>query len=89
MKMLSKNEMKAVERFIKFIDDDEDYIKYNLLPIIKGQRIWGVKVVIFSSACEKMETLVRIEDMLTHYDDVCEHVMTLAKRLERNIFCLS
>lgn len=87
--MLSKNEMKVMERFVKFIDDDEDYIRYNLLPIIKGQRIWAVKVIIFSSACEKLETIIKLEDMLIHYDDVCEHVMTLAKRLERNIFCLS
>jgi hypothetical protein len=26
--MLSKNEMKVMERFVKFINEDEDYIKY-------------------------------------------------------------
>mgnify|MGYP003292742302 CR=1 FL=1 len=87
--MLSKNEMKVMERFVKFINEDEDYIKYHLSPIVRGQRIWGVKVVVASSACEKLETLIKIEDMLTRYDEVCERIMNLAKRLERNIFNLS
>ena len=87
--MLSKNEMNVLERFIKLINEDEDYIKYNLIPIVKGQRIWAMKVVVFSSACEMMETTIKIEDMLSNYDKVCERLMNLAKRLERNIFNLS
>ena len=31
--MLSKNEMNVLERFVKFINEDEDYIKYNLIPM--------------------------------------------------------
>ena len=69
--------------------EDEDDIKYHLSPIVRGQRIWAVKVVVASSACEKLETLIKMEDMLTRYDEVCERIMNLAKRLERNIFNLS
>ena len=87
--MLSKNEMKAVERFVKFLNEDEDYIKYHLSPVVRGQRMWGIKVVVASSACERMETLVKIKDMLSNYDKVCERLMNLAKHLERNIFNLS
>lgn len=87
--MLSRNEMKAMERFINFINEDEDYIKYHIIPIIRGQRIWAMKVIVSSSACESMETIVRIEDMLARYDEVCERIMSIAKKLERNIFILS
>lgn len=87
--MLSKNEMKAMEQFVKFINADEDYIKYHIIPIVRGQRIWGMKVIVSSSACEMMDTFIKIEDMVTRYDEVCDRVMNLAKRLERNIFNLS
>lgn len=87
--MLSRNEMMAMERFINFINEDEDYIKYHITPIIRGQRIWAMKVIVSSSACESMETIVRIEDMLARYDEVCKRIMSIAKKLERNIFILS
>lgn len=87
--MLSRNEMMAMERFINFINEDEDYIKYHITPVVRGQRIWAVKVIVSSSACESVETTVRIEDMLARYDEVCDRIMSIAKKLERNIFILS
>ena len=49
----------------------------------------AVNVIVSSSACESVETTVRLEDMLARYDEVCDRIMSIAKKLERNIFILS
>ena len=88
--MLSKNEMMAMERFIKFINEDETQdVKYSVSPIIRGQKIWAVKVVISSIACEMKETTVKVYDMIHNFETVCSRIYNLANILERNVFVLS
>ena len=85
--MLSKNEMMAMERFIKFLNEDETQdIKYSVSPVIRGNKIWAVKVVISSIACEMKETTVKVYDMIYNFEIVCSRIYNLANILERNMF---
>lgn len=88
--MLSMSERSAVERFVKFLNEDEDCnIKYVVDPIVRGCKIWGMKVTCASIACEKMDTTVKVVDMIYNFDKTCERILSLTRRLERNIFELS
>ena len=72
--MLSKTEMMAMERFIKFINEDETQdIKYSVSPVIRGNKFWAVKVVISSIACEMKETTVKVYDMTHNFENKYEY----------------
>lgn len=88
--MLSKTEMMAMERFINFLNEDENKeIKYSVYPVLRGQKIWAMKVIISSIACEKRETTVKVCDMIHNFDAVQSRIFNMANILERNIFILS
>lgn len=88
--MLSTNEMMAMERFINLLNEDEsNEIKYSITPVLRGQKIWAMKVVISSIACEMKETTVKVCDMMCDFESVRSRVYTLVNGLERNIFAIS
>ena len=88
--MLSTNEMMAMERFINLLNEDETTeIKYSITPILRGQKIWAMKVVISSIACEMKETTVKVCDMMCDFESVRSRVYNIANVLERNIFAIS
>ncbi len=88
--MLSTNEMMAMERFINLLNEDEtNEIKYFMTPILRGQKIWAMKVVISSIACEMKETTVKVYDMMSNFEGVRSRIYNIANVLERNIFAIS